>query len=116
MTQKITPMQNELTGFWVQRIIFIFIISLHRSSLTALFLIAAKNCELWVDDADAAKSLQFCLTLCDPIDGSPPGSPAPGILQARTVEQVAISFSNAWKGKGKGSHSVMSDSSRPHGL
>ena len=42
----------------------------------------------------AAKSLQSCLTLCDPIDGSPPGSPVPGILQARTLEWVAISFSN----------------------
>ena len=45
----------------------------------------------------AAKSLQSCLTLCDPIDGSPPGSPVPGILQARTLEWVAISFSNASK-------------------
>ena len=44
--------------------------------------------------AAAAKSLQSCLTLCDPIDGSPPGSPVPGILQARTLEWVAISFSN----------------------
>ena len=43
----------------------------------------------------AAKSLQSCLTLCDPRDGSPPGSPVPGILQARTLEWVAISFSNA---------------------
>ena len=51
----------------------------------ALFMIAAA----------AAKSLQSCLTLCDPIDGSPPGSPVPGILQARTLEWVAISFSNA---------------------
>ena len=48
-----------------------------------------------------AKSLQSCPTLCDPIDGSPPGSPIPGILQARTLEWVAISFSNAWKWKGK---------------
>ena len=47
--------------------------------------------------AAAAKSLQLCPTLCDPIDGSPPGSPVPGILQARTLEWVAISFSNAWK-------------------
>ena len=47
--------------------------------------------------AAAAKSLQSCLTLCDPIDGSPPGSPVPGILQARTLEWVAISFSNAPK-------------------
>ena len=46
--------------------------------------------------AAAAKSLQSCLTLCDPIDGSPPGSAIPGILQARTLEWVAISFSNAW--------------------
>ena len=49
----------------------------------------------------AAKSLQSCPTLCDPIDGSPPGSPIPGILQARTLEWVAISFSNAWKWKVK---------------
>ena len=42
-----------------------------------------------------AKSLQSCLTVCHPIDGSPPGSPVPGILQARTLEWVAISFSNA---------------------
>ena len=49
--------------------------------------------------AAAAKSLQSCPTLCDPIDGSPPGSPIPGILQARTLEWVAISFSNAWKWK-----------------
>ena len=47
------------------------------------------------DAAAAAKSLQLCLTLCDPIDGSPPGSPIPGILQARTLEWVAISFSSA---------------------
>ena len=45
--------------------------------------------------AAAAKSFQLCLTLCDPIDGSPPGSPIPGILQARTLEWVAVSFSNA---------------------
>ena len=47
----------------------------------------------------AAKSLQSCPTLCDPIDGSPPGSPVPGILQARTLEWVAISFSSAGKWK-----------------
>ena len=49
----------------------------------------------------AAKSLQLCPTLCDPIDGSPPGSLIPGILQARTLEWVVISFSNAWKWKVK---------------
>ena len=47
--------------------------------------------------AAAAKSLQLCPTLCDPIEGSPPGSPVPGILQARTLEWVAMSFSNAGK-------------------
>ena len=51
--------------------------------------------------AAAAKLLQSCPTLCDPIDGSPPGSPVPGILQARTLECVAISFSIAWKWKVK---------------
>ena len=51
--------------------------------------------------AAAAKLLQACLTMCDPIDGSPPGSLIPGILQARTLEWVAISFSNAWKWKVK---------------
>ena len=62
--------------------------------------------------AAAAKSLQSCPTLCDPIDGNPPGSPVPEILQARTLEWVAISFSNAWKW----TRSVTSDSSGPHGL
>ena len=55
----------------------------------------------WNTAAAAAKSLQSCLTLCDPIDGSPPGSPVPGILQARTLEWVAISFSNVWEWKVK---------------
>ena len=52
--------------------------------------------------AATAKSLQSCLTLCNPIDSSPPGSAVPGILQARTLEWVAISISNAWKWKVKG--------------
>ena len=55
----------------------------------------------FTESSAAAKSLQSCPTLCDPIDGSLPGS-APGILQARTLEWVAISFSNAWKWKVKG--------------
>ena len=55
---------------------------------------AAKSCH-------AAKSCQLCLTLCDPIDGSPPGFPISGILQARTLEWVTVSFSNAWKVKVK---------------
>ena len=58
----------------------------------------------------AAKLLQSCPTLCDPTDGSPPGSPVPGILQARTLEWVAISFSSAWKWKVKVMSLSLSDS------
>ena len=56
---------------------------------------------VYTPSAAAAKLLQLCPTLCDPIDGSPPGCPVPGILQARTLEWVAISFSSAWKWKVK---------------
>ena len=63
----------------------------HLSSLTTLCLLLP--CLSLA--AATAKSLQSCLTLCDPMDGSPPGSPIPGILQARTLEWVASSFSNA---------------------
>ena len=66
--------------------------------------------------AAAAKSLQSCPTLCDPIDGSPQAPPSLGFPKARILEWVAISFPNAWKWKVKWSCSVMSDSSRPHGL
>ena len=59
------------------------------------------NASLHHAAAAATKLLQSCPTLCDPIDGSPPGSPVPGILQARTLEWVAIFFSNAWKWKVK---------------
>ena len=54
----------------------------------------------WINTGPA-KSLQSCPTLCNPIDGSPPGSTVPGVFQARTLERVAISFSSAWKWKGK---------------
>ena len=63
-----------------------------------------------------AKSLQSCPTLWDPIDGGPVGSSVPGILQARTLEWVAISFSSAWKWKMKVKSLIMPDSERPHGL
>ena len=59
--------------------------------------VCARTCTSTYAHAAAAKSLQSRPTLCDPIDGSPPGSPVPGILQARTMEWVAISFSNAGK-------------------
>ena len=68
------------------------------SILTPLLLLSLS--QVW-HGAAAAKSLQSCPTLCDPVDGRPPGSPVPGILQARTLEWVAISFSNAWKWKVK---------------
>ena len=64
----------------------------------------------------AAKSLQSCPTLCDPIDNSPPGSPVPWILQARTLECVAISFSNAWKWKVKVKSLSRVQPQQPHGL
>ena len=59
-----------------------------------IFFKGSKASYKWPAAAAAAKLLQSCPTLCDPIDGSPPGSPIPGILQARTLEWVAISFSN----------------------
>ena len=66
-----------------------------------ILLQALSHLDIIAAAAAAAKLLQSCLTLCDPIDGSPPGSPVPGILQARTLEWVAISFFNAWKWKVK---------------
>ena len=74
-----------------------------KSSPKFIFLLTTKNATNNISisihninlAAAAAKSLQSCPTLCDPIDGSPPDSPIPGILQARTLEWVAISFSNA---------------------
>ena len=70
------------------------------------FIVITKRCSSYhvnlnAAPAAAAQSLQSCPIPCDPIDGSPPGSPVPGSLQARTLEWVAISFSNAWKWKVK---------------
>ena len=93
----------------------LLLFSVHYSDLLPLFLIMLVTAsDLWLlfsvsatlfwvifVAAAAAKLLQSCPTLCDPIDGSPLGSPVPGILQARTLEWVAISFSNAWKWKVK---------------
>ena len=70
----------------------------HRKTL--LYIIPLGITKVFTATA-AAKSLQSCPTLCNPIDGSPPGSPVPGILQARTLEWVAISFSSTWKRKVK---------------
>ena len=73
---------------------------IHTNKTTIFFFLAVQR-GLQDLSSPAAKSLQLCPTLCDPIDGSPPGSSVPGILQARTLEWVAISFSNAWKWKVK---------------
>ena len=78
-----------------------------RAVMEILVADLGKRC---VAAAAVAKSLHSCPTLCDPIDDSPPGSTVPGILQARILEWVAISFSNAWKWKWKWSRSVMPDS------
>ena len=78
-----TEEPGGLQSMWLQRIRHDWVTNTHAAA------------------AATAKSLQSCLTLCDPIDGSPPGSPVPGILQARTLGWVAISFSNAWKWKVK---------------
>ena len=75
--------------------------SLRPLALAGRFCITAPPGKLLSDAAYAGKSLQTCLTLCDPTDGGSRGSPVPGILQARTLEWVAMSFSNAWKGKVK---------------
>ena len=100
---------NNLAGKILYSNVFLFNtlkIVFYFSTLTLHNLITTKS--LWdgedlllISAAASAKLLQSCPTLCDPIDGSPTGSPVPGILQARILEWVAISFSNAWKWKVK---------------
>ena len=100
----ITPPTPELmypvTKLWTSDLLHLipWFTSLFGKNTSSVFL---KKEYIIYAAAVAAKSLQSCPTLCDPIDGSPPGSPIPGILQARTLEWVAISFSNAWKWKVK---------------
>ena len=93
------PIKGSLGGWFPRK----FLVVLDQKLVLMPYLVSSSCCEFcpWFAAATAAKSLQSCLTLCDPIDGSPPGSPIPGILQARTLEWVAISFSNAWKWKVK---------------
>ena len=85
MNTKVTPEPKTL---WLR---FYFLNTALWANTAAFWFV----CFSTTKSAAAAKSLQSCPTLCDPIDGSPPGSPVPGILQARTLEWVAISFSNA---------------------
>ena len=75
----------------------IYLMDINFLNIIQYILSGAKQTAISVRIAAAAKSLQSCLTLCDPIDGSPPGSSVHGILQARILEWVAISSSNAWK-------------------
>ena len=93
-------MQNQCNGNKAQsqlRLVCTTVTNNPSSSITIAKGPAAATGHLWLCFLHAAKSLQACPTLCDPIDGSPPGSPVPGILQARTLEWVAMSFSNEWK-------------------
>ena len=94
----------RLLGIYSTRIVFLKNVA-QKAGLTVVWLVKTPTRKLSTcptTAAAAAKSLQSCPTLCNPIDGSPPGSPVPGILQARTLEWAAISFSNAWKWKVKG--------------
>ena len=84
-----------------QCFIYLTLFRLIEGSYKIITLFSIAPCVIFTAAAAAAASLQSCPTLCDPIDGSPPGSPVPGILQARVLEWVAISFSNAWKWKVK---------------
>ena len=102
-----TPMDYTVHGILQARIPEWIVISFSRGSSqsrdwTQVSWIAGRFFTSWTSAAAAAaKSLQSCPTLCHPIDGSPPGPAVPGILQARTLEWVAISSSNAWKWKVK---------------
>ena len=91
---------NGLPWKWTE--IILSFLRLHASiEFQTLSLTTVATPFLLRDSCPFAKLLQSCPTLCNPIDGSPPGSTIPGILQARTLEWVAISFSNAWKWKVK---------------
>ena len=115
---SISP-SNEYSGLISFRMDWLDLLAVQRTLKSLLQHHSSKTSILWrsaffivqlfisIHAAAAAKLFQLCPTLCDPIDCSPPGSPVPGILQARTLEWVAISFSNAWKWKW--SRSAVSD-------
>ena len=94
-----SKLREEFTSSWTSLVWLLAFLTL--SSLDQLLFSCFHALFLHISIVAAAKSLQSCPTLCDPIDDSPPGSAVPGILQAKTVEWVAISFSNAWKWKVK---------------
>ena len=87
-----TPLTDTGINFTFKKLLEIF-----HNIESAKYKMLEVNLNVFNEKATAAKSLQSCPTVCDPIDGSPPGSPVPGILQARTLEWIAISFSNAGK-------------------
>ena len=89
------PTQHSVFFFWLWALVF----PLPSPALLSTFRNKTMKSSPFL--IQIATSLQSCPTLCDPIDCSPPGTPVPGILQARTLEWVAISFSNAWKWKAK---------------
>ena len=102
----LTSVVNEIFSYFLIETFLFHILSLALLFILKQFLRMASDqgsffLSFFFLAVAAAKSLQSCQTLCDPIDGSPPGSPVPGILKARTLEWVAISFSNAWKWKVK---------------
>ena len=108
LNSSLLSLENFL-GLWCQLLvpfhccIFFFRYSIMYMLLLYLCSISLSRWSFFYSPAAAtAKSLQSCPTLCNLIDGSPPGSPIPGILQARTLKWAAISFSNAWKWKVKG--------------
>ena len=107
---KITAYQNK-SHLQDKSSVICFQHFIHAVLIVFIFFTFELIIRLWMSAAAAAKSLQSCPTLCDPIDGSPSGSAVPGILQARTLEWVAISSSNAWKWKW--SRSVVSSCSDP---
>ena len=103
---ELSPPGSSIYGIFQARILEWVAISFSRRSSqprdwTQVSCIVGRRFTIWATLYAAAKSLQSCPILCDPIDGSPPGSPIPGILQSRTLEWGAISFSNAWKWKVK---------------
>jgi len=101
----VTKSQTWLSNFHVHIVtyepFYPCVLTVHNSTQYSQQSILWKSKISHATAAAAAKSLQLCSTLCDPIDGSPPGSSIPGILQARTLEWVSIAFSNAWKWKVK---------------
>ena len=93
--------ENNITVYWASLVAQMMKNSPAIQETWVHFLSKEDHLEKGKAAAVAAKSHQSCPTLCDPINGSPPGSPVPGILQARTLEWVAISFSSEWKWKVK---------------